>query len=256
MNDRTGGRNDRTGVPANHHADAARIRREVRIRAAGDWAVQTATPAAQDRLGAVLSVLVGGVSSAQEALRCGVAEADVERWRRLFIDAGRRGLLMSGRPGPQPSATGLETQNAALKSELRMKLAELLYYRHAADGQLGPFAEVEEIRRESEITISRFCVLIGVSRRTYFRRLALLTDGARPPENERDSTSVVSICAQLVEDYVAKHPGFGYRRIRELMIADGHMVSASTVHRAIQVSQRRASDPIAQAGFSTCDPRD
>ena len=77
-----------------------------------------------------------------------------------------------------------------------------------------------------------------MSRRTYARRLKPLRS-TRPPENKRDSTSIVSTCAQLVDDYMANHPDYGYRRIHELMIADGHIVSASTVHRAIQLSQAR-----------------
>jgi transposase-like protein len=200
--------------------------------------VQAATPTAEDRLQAVLSALSNPASCAQEALRCGVAQADVERWRRLFIDSGYQGLLNSGRVVPQPSATSLTFQNAFLKFALRETLAELRTYRQEARGQLGPFDQVEEIRRESAITIARFCVLTGMSRRTYARRLELLRS-ARPAENKRDSTSIVATCAQLVDDYMANHPDYGYRRIRELMIADGHIVSASTVHRAIQVSQAR-----------------
>jgi len=42
-----------------------------------------------------------------------------------------------------------------------------------------------------------------------------------------------------VDDYIANHQDYGHRRIHELMIADGHIVSASTVHRAIQVSRAR-----------------
>jgi len=242
MNDHRVTQDDR--VPANSPASTVDIAPGSRGGAAGSRA-QAATPTAEDRLRAVLSVISGRASCAQEALRCGVAEADVEHWRRLFIDSGRRGLVMCGQLKQQPSATGLAVQNAALKSALRKALAEMRSYRQRAHGLLGPFAQVEEIRRESEITISRFCVLIGLSRRTYCRRLELLRSD-RPPESERDFTSIVSTCAQLVDEYVAKHPDYGYRRIHELMIADGHMVSASTVLRAIQVSRCRASDSVAQ----------
>jgi transposase-like protein len=238
-------------VPANHQAGAAHAARELREAAVDGEATPTADPTVEGRLGAVLSVISGRSSCAQEASRGGVAEADVEHWRRLFIESGRRGLLGCGCLNSRPSATSLALQNTALKSELQVTLAELRSCRRTAGGQLGPFAQVEEIRQESEITISRFCVLIGVSRRTYFRRLILLRS-ERPPGNERDSTSIVSICAQLVEDYVAMHPDYGYRRIHELMIADGHAVSASTVLRAMRLSQCRASDVKAQGPLHKC----
>jgi hypothetical protein len=237
MNDRKMVQDDRSRVLANQHARATHITPELRQGAVGSR-VQAATPTAEDRLQTVLSVLSNPASCAQEALRCGVAESDVEQWRRLFIDSGRRGLLSSGRVKPQPSATSLEFQNTFLRSALRNTLAELRSYQRESRGQLGPFDRVEEIRRESVITIARFSVLTGMSRRTYARRLELLRS-ATPPENKRDSTSIVSTCAQLVDDYMANHPDYGYRRIHELMITDGHIVSASTVHRAIQVSQAR-----------------
>jgi transposase-like protein len=200
--------------------------------------VLATAPTAEEKLRTVLAVLSNRATCAQEALRRGVKEADVERWRRLFIDSGCLGLLKSGRLKPQPATTGLDVQNTALKSALYKKLAELRCQQQMAHGLLGPFARVEEIRRESEINISRFCVLIGVSRRTYFRRLVLLKS-TRAPGDAHDFTSITSTCARLVEDYLVEHPSYGYRRIHELMIADGHMVSASTVLRAIRVSQRQ-----------------
>lgn len=249
MNDYAGEKDDRGSVQALHPAGAVQSRPELRESTLGNR-VQTA----QERLRAVLSVISGAASGPQEAVRCGVAEADVERWRLLFIDSGRRGVLMCGQPKPQQSAAILEVQNTALKYALRMKLAELKSHRQTAHGLLGPFVQIERIRRESEITISRFCALIGVSRRTYFRHLVLLRSG-RPPRSERDSTSILLTCAQLVEDYLAKHPSYGHRRIHELMIADGHMVSAATVLRAIHVFQRHGSGSTAQ-GFLDLDPKE
>ena len=247
MNDRRVVQDDRGGTLVDHRVGATHSAPESRESAVGER-VRTAGPTAEDRLRAVLSVLSSRTSCAQEALRRGVAEADVERWKRLFIDSGRQGLLLSGRLKPQPSAGSLGAQNAALKSALRKKLTELRACRQMAHELLGPFVRVEEIRQESEITISRFCVLIDVSRRTYFRRLVLLKY-ARSPEDGHDSTSITSTCAQLVEDYLAKNPGYGHRRIHGLMIADGHMVSASTVLRAIRTSQRQErGEPQADGG--------
>ena len=198
----------------------------------------------EDRIRAVLAVLSGKASPTQEALRCGVSESDVEQWRRQFVDSGRLALSLPGRQLHPPTA-GLDEENAALKAELRAKVAEYRLYRQAAQGKLGTFAHVEEIRRESGIAIARFCVLIGISTRTYFRRLESLRN-VQPPKEVNGCTSITTICAELVKDYVADHPGYGYRRIRELMIADGHMVSASTVFRAMRISRRRTSGPAAR----------
>ncbi len=211
----------------------------------GCRAAQEVALTAEERLQAVLSVLSDGATGEQEALRCGVAETEVKRWSQLFIESGSRGLIACGRLEPQPSVTTLAVRNAELKSELRVKLAEMRSFCRSAQGELGPLVQVEAIRLESGIGISRFCVLIGVSRRTYFRRLALLRSG-RPPRNAVDSTSIVSTCAQLVERYLVMHPSYGHRRIHELMIADGHLVSASSVFRAIRIFQRRESDFTAQ----------
>jgi transposase-like protein len=237
MNYRKGVQENRSRVPANHHAGTTRTSPESREHAIGAW-VQAAAPTTEDRLQTVLSILTNGVTCAQAALLCGVAEADVEQWKRLFIDSGRQGLLTPERVKPQSPAASLRFQNTFLKAALCNTLAELRSYHREARGQLGPFERVEQIRRESAITIARLCALTGMSRRTYARRLKPLRS-AKPREDNRDSTSIVSTCAQLVDDYMANHPGYGYRRIHELMIADGHIVSASTVHRAIQVSQAK-----------------
>lgn len=237
--------NDHVGVRTERRAGAERAEPEPREGTVDPRAARAPTPTAEERLRAVLSILSNGATGEQEALRCGVAETEVKRWSQLFIESGCRGLLACGQLEPQQSETTLALRNSALRSELRMKLAELRSYCRTAHGELGPFVQVEEIRRESEIGISRFCVLIGVSRRTYSRRLAQLRSG-RPTRNEADSTSIVSTCAQLVERYVVMHPDYGHRRIHDLMIADGHMVSPSSVLRAIRIYQRRSPDSAAR----------
>jgi transposase-like protein len=243
--------NDLLGVRTDCRAGALQVKPELSEGARGCRAAQKVALTAEERLEAVLSVLANRATGEQEALRCGVAETEVKRWSQLFIESGCRGLTACGRLEPQSSVTALAVRNAELKSELHRKLEELRSYCQGAHGELGPFVQVEEIRRESGIGISRFCVLIGVSRRTYFRRLALMRSG-RPPRKEADSTSIVSTCAQLVERYVVTHPGYGHRRIHELMIADGHMVSASSVFRAIRIFQLRDSDSTAQGSVDLC----
>jgi hypothetical protein len=241
MNDRKGVPDADGSVPVCQHAGAVHITPELREGEVGDWGQATA-PAAQETLRAILCAAANRASCAQEASRCGATQADMEHRTGPSIDSGRR-EPMHGRLKPTPSATSPGVHHAALKSALRKERTELWSYRRAAHTQLGPFAQVEEeIREEPETTISRFCVLPGTPHRNCSCRLKPQRS-ADPPSNEHDSTSATSTCARLVEGYAAKHPSYGYRQIHELMIADGHVVSAPTVRRAIQVSQRRPERP-------------
>lgn len=241
MNDRPGVPDAAGGVPASHHAGAVHSTPELREGEVCGWA-QAPAPATEERLRAILCVFSSRASCAQEASRCGVAQADMEHWTGPFIGSGRR-ELMRGWLKPEPSATSLGVHHAALKSALRKERTELWSYRRAADRQLGPFVQVEEeIREEPETTTSRFCILLGTPHHNCSCRLEPQRS-VKPPSNEHDSTSVTSTCARLVEGYAAKHPNYGYRQIHELMIADGHVVSTSTVRRAIQVSQHRPETP-------------
>lgn len=212
-------------------------------------------PALDEKLQAVLSVLARRTSHAQEARRHGVSEAEVDCWLRLFVEAGRRGLHMGGRTrqGPPLSLTELRTRNEALTSALRRATGEARSWRRSAHGELGPFNRLEEIRRGSGLPVARFCALVGISRRTYFRRLTLLRSGrlvtARP-----SAATMMTLCVQVVADYMEEHPKYGYRRIHELMVADGHLVSESTVLRAMRINQRRGAAGHAQWPAADSDP--
>jgi hypothetical protein len=134
-----------------------------------------------ERVRAVLAVLAGRSSSAREASALGVTEADIDRWKRQFVDAGSRGMLARGRTAaPPPSIADLTARNEALRSALRRANAEAGSWRRSAQGRWGPFIQIEEIRQRRGMPVERFCALIGVSRRTYFRSLALLSARARP----------------------------------------------------------------------------
>lgn len=129
---------------------------------------------------AVLAVLAGRSSSAREASALGVAEADIDHWKRQFVDAGSRGLLAGGRTAaPPPSIADLTARNEALRSALRLANAEAASWHRSAKGTWGHFIQIEEIRRRRGMPVESFCALIGVSRRTYFRNLALLSVRAR-----------------------------------------------------------------------------
>jgi hypothetical protein len=89
------------------------------------------------------------------------------------------------------------------------------------------------IRRGAGMPVSRFCCLVGISRRTYFRRQSQLKSGDLTAKGPWPSPSV-DAAAKLLEDYLAQHEGFGHRRLHALMAADGHVTSESTVLRAMR----------------------
>lgn len=82
--------------------------------------------------------------------------------------------------------------------------------------------------------VSRFCALVGIPRRTYFRRLALLRSGRTAGARGRRATSVEA-CVPILARYAAQWPAYGHRRLHKLMLDDGHVTSASTVLRALRV---------------------
>ena len=89
------------------------------------------------------------------------------------------------------------------------------------------------IRRGAGMPVSRFCCLVGISRRTYFRRQSQLKSGDPAAKGPWPSPSV-DAAARLLEGYLAEHEGFGHRRLHALMAADGHVTSESTVLRAMR----------------------
>ena len=135
---------------------------------------------------AVLAVLAGRSSPAREAKALGVTEADIDQWKKEFVDAGSRGLLAPERSAASPpSIAELTAANEALRSALRRAIAEAGSWRGSAQGSRGLFIEIEEIRRRRGMPVERFCTLIGVSRRAYFRNLALPAVRAALPGQRR-----------------------------------------------------------------------
>lgn len=96
----------------------------------------------------------------------------------------------------------------------------------------GPFPDLEVIRQDAAMPISRFTALLGIPRRTYTRwfaaaRAGNLVKGPWP-------APAVEAIEAVVEKYAAAWPAWGHRKIAALMRADGHPVSVSTVERAMR----------------------
>jgi len=96
----------------------------------------------------------------------------------------------------------------------------------------GPFEDLEVIRQDAAMPVSRFCTLTGIPRRTYHRwqANARRTGRAKGPW----PAPVVDAIEPVVAKYCADWPAWGHRKIWGLMRADGHTVSMSTVERAMR----------------------
>lgn len=96
------------------------------------------------------------------------------------------------------------------------------------------------IRQDAAMPVSRFCVLLGIPRRSYFRRLAMLRSGESA--GTRATAPSAQLSAPIVAAYMARWPEYGHRRIHALMLSDGHVTSPSTVLRAMRLLRRAGRD--------------
>jgi putative transposase len=108
-------------------------------------------------------------------------------------------------------------------------------------GPLGPFEDLEVIRQDAGMPVSRFAALAGMPRRTYTRKLAKLRAGS-PPKGPWPAPAVDAF-EPLVEKYAQDWPAWGHRKVWALMRVDGHEGSASTVERAMR--RRGLLQPVA-----------
>jgi hypothetical protein len=99
-------------------------------------------------------------------------------------------------------------------------------------GAAGPFEDLEVIRSEAEMPVSRFCELIGIPRRSYVRQQARARSGATAAKGPLPAPVVDAVPA--VATYAADWPAWGHRKIHRMMAADGHDVSRSSAERAMR----------------------
>jgi putative transposase len=96
------------------------------------------------------------------------------------------------------------------------------------------------IREDAAMPVSRFCVLLGIPRRTYCRMQTRRRSG-QPMAKGPWPSPAVDMVEKLLEEYLLEHPDHGHRRIHAALLADGHATSPSTVLRAIQRLSERSS---------------
>jgi putative transposase len=90
------------------------------------------------------------------------------------------------------------------------------------------------IREDAAMPVSRFCDILGIPRRSYFRRLTRMRSGDGAAGRRR-AAPCVQLCGPIVATYTARWPELGHRRIHALMAGDGHVTSPSTVLRAMRL---------------------
>jgi putative transposase len=94
-------------------------------------------------------------------------------------------------------------------------------------GDLPGFADLELIRTEAGIAVTRFCSLLGIPRATWYRWKSAVRRPGRWP------APVVDPLEPLAATYAATFAAWGHRKLWALLQADGHHVSMSSVARAL-----------------------
>lgn len=173
---------------------------------------------------------------ADAARRHAVAPRTVQMWRDRFLAGGRQALLEQKVPGTATAETVTERRMRLENQQLKLALAEA--DRPAADlaegcrtRRRGPFQDLEALRAEAGMPVSRFARLAGIPERTYWYRLAQLRAGT--PGKGPWPAPAVDLIEAVAAKYAADRPAWGHRKIAALMRADGHQVSDSTVERAL-----------------------
>lgn len=193
---------------------------------------------AQRRVDLVIAVLAGKLSLVSGARRAHVSDTEFAQWIDRFIEAGEAGLQHSSTTAQPVSSADLTAQNEALRARLAELRAEAEHWRNRAGNLLGPFRDIEAIRLAEHMSVARFCALLRMPRRSYFRQLVRLRSGETG--NTRRPAPCTETCASIVAAYMAIWPEYGHRKLHALMMADGHITSPSTVLRAMRRQRRKS----------------
>lgn len=126
----------------------------------------------EEKMTLILALLRGELTIAAAARRHGVSEQAVSNWRRQFLDGGRAFLSGTQARPPEPDrAVALRAENERLRLALGEALVQLRIWGTPEEDIHVDFEDLEAIRQAAEMPVTRFCAVLGVSRRTYQRHL-------------------------------------------------------------------------------------
>ncbi|WP_423917532.1 helix-turn-helix domain-containing protein [Candidatus Poriferisodalis sp.] len=184
----------------------------------------------EQKLQVVLGVLRGEQSAAEAGRKFGVSEQSVHNWKRILVESGREGLT-AGRRRRTSREAELEAEYEELKAALGEAHAGAA--RVAKGGGLSPpVGDLDVIRAEAGMPITRFAALIGVPRRTCQYRLA--THRAGDPPKGPWPAPVVDRIEPAVAKLAAEWPAWGHRKIWAMgRHAGWEFGSQSSVRRAM-----------------------
>ena len=165
-----------------------------------------------------MDILEVRTTMVQAAREYQVSESSISKWKRQFIDAGRLGLTPGRSAESSHRAAELEAGNELLRAALDQTMALARVWRMFAESRLGPFPDLEMIRRGAGTSVLRFCCLVGIPRRTYFRKQSQLKSGDLAARGPWPSPSA-DAAAKLLANYLAEHEGVGHRRLHALLTA-------------------------------------
>jgi transposase InsO family protein len=97
------------------------------------------------------------------------------------------------------------------------------------------FAELEQLRSEHDLTIRRFCQLVGLPERTYYDRRARHRAGQTQARGPWPTPARDRVAEQVVEMALA-FPMWGHRKIAWLCRHDGLQVSDATCLRVLRAA--------------------
>jgi len=187
----------------------------------------------EQKMRIVLAILAGETTIARAARQHEVTEQSIANWKRQFLRGAQAGLAAVGTGGGRSADRAqLERKVKSLETALSEAAVQAQVWKTSVR-RLRALADLEAIRRDAAMPVSRFCALIGIPRRSYHRLLAAHRSGeevVRVPARAVRAGTIEAAAAR----YAANQPGWGHRRIHALMAADGFDASASTVERALR----------------------
>jgi transposase-like protein len=178
------------------------------------------------RAQAILDVLSGRRSVTAAAAALGVSRPTIYQWRAAFIDGGRDRL--TGRVAATASERDAQLLERIAELTEALAVTEVDLLRCRSDGPPS-YASLESIRANAGLSVTRFCEIIGISRRGYYS----LRD--RPAGPSRWPSPVLDRIEDAVAEIATASPRWGYRRVWRQLREDGdETVSPSSVKRAMQ----------------------